>query len=127
METIFDYNTDNETYLYAIKLDLKNAKYAKLKNGLRGRIIKHEIKNNQTFLTLDLQFNLEDFIYKGNEIHDLSVIAKPLKLIVDTETWIGPFDVFLYDKPKNFNTDELYKDIIYDLNVHGKFSSYQVQ
>lgn len=127
MESIFNYNTDNETYLYAIKLELNNTKYAKLKQGLRGQIIKREIKNDQIILTIDLQFNLEDFNFKGYEIHDLSVIVKPLKLIVDTETWEGNFDVFLYDKPKNFNTDQLYKDIIQDLTLHGKFISYGVQ
>ena len=127
MGTLFEYNKENETYLYDINLELKNTKYAKLKQGLRGQIKQCEIKNNQHYLTIELEFNLADFQYKGYDIHDLSVIVKPLKLIVETGTWQGHFDAYLYEELPGLDTNQLYKDIIQELMVHSQFISYKVR
>lgn len=127
MGTLFEYNKENESYLYDINLELKNTKYAKLKQGLRGQIKQCEIKNNQHFLTIELEFNLADFQYKDYNIHDLSVIVKPLKLIVETGTWEGNFDIFLYEELPGLDTNQLYKDIIQELMVHSQFISYKVR
>ena len=127
MGTLFEYNKENESYLYDINLELKNTKYAKLKQGLRGQIRQCEIKNNQHFLTIELEFNLADFQYKGYNIHDLSIIVKPLKLIVETGTWQGHFDAYLYEELPGLDTNQLYKDIIQELMVHSQFISYKVR
>lgn len=127
MGTLFEYNKENETYLYDINLELKNTKYAKLKQGLRGQIKQCKIKNNQHFLTIELEFNLADFQYKGYNIHDLSIIVKPLKLIVETGTWEGNFDAYLYEELPGLDTNQLYKDIIQELMVHSQFISYKVR
>lgn len=127
MGTLFEYNKENESYLYDINLELKNTKYAKLKQGLRGQIKQCEIKNNQHYLTIELEFNLADFQYKGYDIHDLSIIIKPLKLIVETGTWQGHFDAYLYEELPGLDTNQLYKDIIQELMVHSQFISYKVR
>ena len=54
-----------------------------------------------------MQFNLQDFTYEDTEITDLSVIIKPLHLVVGADSWLGDIDVMSYDEHNLKNKREL--------------------
>lgn len=130
MGTTFNYTNNDETSYFDIDLNLNSARYAKLNYGLRGKILNAKVANNRQYLTIDLQFNLQDFTYDGHKITDVSVIIKPLHLVVEADSWLGDIDVMSYDelnlKNKGIDIKQLYKLIISDIREHAQFISHKI-
>ena len=74
MGTTFNYTNNDETSYFDIDLNLNSAKYAKLNYGLRGKILNVNDANGRLYLTIDMQFNLQDFAYDDAEIHGLRIL-----------------------------------------------------
>lgn len=130
MGTTFNYTNNDETSYFDIDVNLNSARYAKLNYGLRGKILNAKVANNRQYLTIDLQFNLQDFTYDGHKITDVSVIIKPLHLVVEADSWLGDIDVMSYDelnlKNKGIDIKQLYKLIISDIREHAQFISHKI-
>lgn len=86
--------------------------------------------NDRLYLTIDMQFNLQDFTYEGTEITDLSVIIKPLHLVVGADSWLGDIDVMSYDehnlKNKGIDVKKLYRLLVSDIREHAQFISHKI-
>ena len=130
MGTTFYYTNNDKTSYFDIDLNLNSAKYAKLNYGLRGKILNAKVANDRLYLTIDMQFNLQDFIYEGSEITDVSVIIKPLHLVVGADSWLGDIDVMSYDehnlKNKGIDVKNLYRLLISDIREHAQFISHKI-
>lgn len=130
MGTTFNYTTNDETSYFDIDVNLNATKYAKLNYGLRGKILNAKHANGRLYLAIDLQFNLQDFTYNGFEITDLSVIIKPLHLVVGADSWLGDIDVMSYDehnlKNKGIDVKQLYKLLTSDIREHAQFISHKI-
>lgn len=130
MGTTFNYTNNDETSYFDIDLNLNSAKYAKLNYGLRGKILNTKVANDRLYLTVDMQFNLQDFTYEGIEITDLSVVIKPLHLVVDADSWLGDIDVMSYDehnlKNKGIDVKKLYRLLVSDIREHAQFISHKI-
>ena len=130
MGTTFNYTNNDETSYFDIDLNLNSAKYAKLNYGLRGKILKAKTANDRLYLTVDMQFNLQDFTYEGTEITDLSVVIKPLHLVVDADSWLGDINVMSYDehnlKNKGIDVKKLYRLLVSDIREHAQFISHKI-
>lgn len=130
MGTTFNYTNNDETSYFDIDLNLNSAKYAKLNYNLRGKILNVKTANDRLYLTIDMQFNLQDFTYEGTEITDLSVIIKPLHLVVGADSWLGDIDVMSYDehnlKNKGIDVKKLYRLLVSDIREHAQFISHKI-
>ena len=130
MGTTFNYTNNDETSYFDIDVNLSAAKYAKLNYGLRGTILNAKTANDRLYLTIDMQFNLQDFTYEGIEITDLSVIIKPLHLVVGADSWLGDIDVMSYDehnlKNKGIDVKKLYRLLVSDIREHAQFISHKI-
>lgn len=130
MGTTFNYTNNDETSYFDIDLNLNSTKSAKLNYNLRGKILNAKIANDRLYLTVDMQFNLQDFTYEGTEITDLSVIIKPLHLVVGADSWLGDIDVMSYDehnlKNKGIDVKKLYRLLVSDIREHAQFISHKI-
>lgn len=130
MGTTFNYTNSDETSYFDIDVNLNLAKYAKLNYNLRGKILNVNDANDRLYLTIDMQFNLQDFTYEGTEITGLSVIIKPLHLVVGTDSWLGDIDVMSYDehnlKNKGIDVKKLYRLLVSDIREHAQFISHKI-
>ena len=130
MGTTFNYTNNDETSYFDIDLNLNSAKYTKLNYNLRGKILNAKTANDRLYLTIDMQFNLQDFTYEGTEITDLSVIIKPLHLVVGADSWLGDIDVMSYDehnlKNKGIDVKKLYRLLVSDIREHAQFISHKI-
>lgn len=130
MGTTFNYTNNDETSYFDIDVNLNSTKYAKLNYGLRGKILNAKTANDRLYLTIDMQFNLQDFTYEGTEITDLSVIIKPLHLVVGADSWLGDIDVMSYDehnlKNKGIDVKKLYRLLVSDIREHAQFISHKI-
>lgn len=130
MGTTFNHTNNDETSYFDIDLNLNSAKYAKLNYNLRGKILNANDANDRLYLTIDMQFNLQDFTYEGTEITDLSVIIKPLHLVVGADSWLGDIDVMSYDehnlKNKGIDVKKLYRLLVSDIREHAQFISHKI-
>lgn len=130
MGTTFNYTNSDETSYFDIDVNLNLAKYAKLNYNLRGKILNVNDANDRLYLTIDMQFNSQDFTYEGTEITGLPVIIKPLHLVVGTDSWLGDIDVMSYDehnlKNKGIDVKKLYRLLVSDIREHAQFISHKI-
>lgn len=130
MGTTFNYTNNEEISYFDIDVNLNSAKYVKLNYNLRGKILNVNDANDRLYLTIDMQFNLQDFTYEGTEITDLSVIIKPLHLVVGADSWLGDIDVMSYDehnlKNKGIDVKKLYRLLVSDIREHAQFISHKI-